>query len=55
MKAILKINKLTVIALSLLMLTVAAIGQTDKLKDPKKDAKKGTAATAGEKPIPLPW
>ncbi|HEX3100201.1 MAG TPA: polysaccharide biosynthesis/export family protein [Pyrinomonadaceae bacterium] len=54
MKAILKFNKLTVIALSLLMLTAAAFGQTDKLKDPKKDGKKGTAAPAGEKPIPMP-
>ncbi len=55
MKAILSFNKLTAIALSLLMLTAAGFGQTaDKDKDAKKDGKKVTAAPAGEKPIPLP-
>lgn len=55
MKAILSFNKLTVIALSLLMLTAAGFGQTaDKGKDAAKNGKKVTSAPAGEKPIPLP-
>lgn len=55
MKAILSFNKLTIIALSLLMLTAAGFGQTAAKKDGKKDAKKPVAADPNAvKPVPLP-
>lgn len=59
MKAILSFNKLTAIALSLLMLTGITLGQTAakdaKDKDAKKDVKKPVATDPNAvKPVPLP-